>query len=109
MSTPETNGRRAVETAGSHPMDMKLEVVVIQVSDVDRAKRPGGLRDRGSYLLVVGHVRLVDGEFLRDGGRNLPVEDGHPGAPGGQETGGRQPHVGTAPRPCKKVRMVRTF
>jgi catechol 2,3-dioxygenase-like lactoylglutathione lyase family enzyme len=39
MSTPETNGRRAVETAGSHPMDMKLEVVVIQVSDVDRAKR----------------------------------------------------------------------
>lgn len=34
----------AVETAGARTVDMKLEIIVIPVSDVDRAKRfYGGL------------------------------------------------------------------
>ena len=37
MSTTEVSSEAAIETAGSRPVDMKLEVVVIPVSDVDRA------------------------------------------------------------------------
>ena len=44
MSTTATPNGNAVETPGSGTIDMKLEVVVIPVSDVDRAKRfYGGL------------------------------------------------------------------
>ena len=39
MSTTATPNGNAVETPGSGTIDMKLEVVVIPVSDVDRAKR----------------------------------------------------------------------
>jgi catechol 2,3-dioxygenase-like lactoylglutathione lyase family enzyme len=69
MSTPETNDRSAVETAGSHPVDMKLEVAVIQVADVDRAKR--FYSDLGWRL---------DADFIRvDGSR--AVQFTPPGSP----------------------------
>jgi catechol 2,3-dioxygenase-like lactoylglutathione lyase family enzyme len=39
MSNADIQGEPAVETLGAGAVDMKLEVVVIPVSDVDRAKR----------------------------------------------------------------------
>jgi catechol 2,3-dioxygenase-like lactoylglutathione lyase family enzyme len=39
MSTTQTSKERATETATAATVDLKLEVVVIPVSDVDRAKR----------------------------------------------------------------------
>jgi catechol 2,3-dioxygenase-like lactoylglutathione lyase family enzyme len=39
MSTTQEHSETATETAGTRNVDMKLEVVVIPVSDVDRAKR----------------------------------------------------------------------
>jgi catechol 2,3-dioxygenase-like lactoylglutathione lyase family enzyme len=44
MSNTEARSETATETAGARTVDMKLEIVVIPVSDVDRAKRfYGGL------------------------------------------------------------------
>jgi catechol 2,3-dioxygenase-like lactoylglutathione lyase family enzyme len=44
MSTTEVRSETAIETSKARTVDMKLEVVVIPVSDVDRAKRfYGGL------------------------------------------------------------------
>jgi catechol 2,3-dioxygenase-like lactoylglutathione lyase family enzyme len=39
MSTTELSSETAIETPRARAVDMKLEVVVISVSDVDRAKR----------------------------------------------------------------------
>ncbi len=39
MSSTQVRGETAIETAGARKVDMKLEIVVIPVSDVDRAKR----------------------------------------------------------------------
>jgi catechol 2,3-dioxygenase-like lactoylglutathione lyase family enzyme len=39
MSTTEVSSETAIETTGPRTVDMKLEVVAIPVSDVDRAKR----------------------------------------------------------------------
>ncbi len=39
MSNTSTRSERAVETSGGATFDMKLEIVVIPVTDVDRAKR----------------------------------------------------------------------
>ena len=39
MSNTEVRGETAIETPGARKLDMKLEVVVIPVSNVDRAKR----------------------------------------------------------------------
>ena len=44
MSNTQLRSETAIETPGARAVDMKLEVVVIPVSDVDRAKRfYGGL------------------------------------------------------------------
>ncbi len=44
MNSTEVRSETAIETPRSRSVDMKLEVVVIPVSDVDRAKRfYGGL------------------------------------------------------------------
>ena len=39
MSSPQAHSETAIETPGARTVDLKLEVVVIPVSDVDRAKR----------------------------------------------------------------------
>jgi hypothetical protein len=39
MSNSPMHGEHAVETSGAGAFDMKLEIVTIPVSDVDRAKR----------------------------------------------------------------------
>ena len=39
MSSTSTCSEQAAETSGGGTFDMKLEIVVIPVSDVDRAKR----------------------------------------------------------------------
>jgi len=39
MSNTEVRGETAIETPRARKLDMKLEVVVIPVSNVDRAKR----------------------------------------------------------------------
>ncbi|MBV8700950.1 MAG: glyoxalase, partial [Bradyrhizobium sp.] len=39
MSTTDERSKTATETAKPKTVDMKLEVIVIPVSDVDRAKR----------------------------------------------------------------------
>jgi hypothetical protein len=39
MSSTEVRSDTAIETARARTVDMKLEVVVIPVSDVERAKR----------------------------------------------------------------------
>ena len=39
MSSAQVRSGTAIETPGARTVDMKLEVVVIPVSDVDRAKR----------------------------------------------------------------------
>ena len=39
MSSTQVRSETAIETPRAQPVDMKLEVVVIPVSDVDRAKR----------------------------------------------------------------------
>jgi catechol 2,3-dioxygenase-like lactoylglutathione lyase family enzyme len=60
MSTTELSSEAAIETARARTVDMKLEVVVIPVSDVDRAvrfyKRLGWRLDAD---FVVGQGRLV--------------------------------------------------
>jgi len=75
MSTPETNGSSTVETAGSHPVNMKLEVAVIPVSDVDRAKR-----------FYAGLGWRLDADFTRvDGSR--AVQFTPPGSPASVQLG----------------------
>jgi len=39
MSTTTMSGERATQTSGAATVDLKLEVIVVPVSDVDRAKR----------------------------------------------------------------------
>jgi hypothetical protein len=39
MSTNEVHSNDAIDDAGAKKVDLKLEVVVIPVSDVDRAKK----------------------------------------------------------------------
>jgi catechol 2,3-dioxygenase-like lactoylglutathione lyase family enzyme len=60
MSTTEVSTEAAIETAGSRPVDMKLEVIVIPVSDVARAKRfYDALGWRLDADFVVGDGRLI--------------------------------------------------
>lgn len=60
MSTAEVSSETAVETARAQTVDMKLEVVVIPVSDVDRAKRfYGSLGWRLDADFVVGDGRFI--------------------------------------------------
>lgn len=60
MTTTEVNSETAVENARGRTIDMKLEVVVIPVSDVERAKRfYDGLGWRLDADFVVGDGRLV--------------------------------------------------
>src|SRR5258707_6280355 len=39
MNSPQLRSKTAIEMSGAQMIDLKLEVVVIPVSDVDRAKR----------------------------------------------------------------------
>ena len=60
MSTVEVAAEPSVETAKARAVEMKLEVVVIPVSDVDRAKRfYGGLGWRLDADLAIGPDRRV--------------------------------------------------
>jgi len=60
MSTTQTSNERTTQTKSSGNIDMKLEVVVIPVADVDRAKRfYGGLGWRVDADLVIGPDRRV--------------------------------------------------
>jgi catechol 2,3-dioxygenase-like lactoylglutathione lyase family enzyme len=61
MSNTEARRETAIETAGAQSVDMKLEVVVIPVADVDRAKRfYGNLGWRLDADLAVGdQFRIV--------------------------------------------------
>jgi catechol 2,3-dioxygenase-like lactoylglutathione lyase family enzyme len=55
MSDPRVRGETAIETPRAHRVEMKLEVVVLPVSDVDRAKRfYGGLGWRLDADFVMG-------------------------------------------------------
>ena len=60
MSSPQVRGEAAIETPGARTVDMKLEVVVIPVSDVGRAadfyKRLGWRLDAD---IVKGDTRLL--------------------------------------------------
>ena len=60
MSTTDTRGNAAAETTNVGTVDMKLEVVVIPVSDVDRAKR-----------FYEGLGWRLDGDFKTDTSRGL--------------------------------------
>ena len=60
MSTTELSSETAVETTRARTVDMKLEVIVIPVSDVARAKRfYDGLGWRLDFDFVVGDARLI--------------------------------------------------
>jgi catechol 2,3-dioxygenase-like lactoylglutathione lyase family enzyme len=60
MSSTEVRSDTAIETARARTVDMKLEVVVIPVSDVERAKRfYGGLGWRLDADFVVGDAFRV--------------------------------------------------
>lgn len=60
MSTTELSSETAVETTRARTVDMKLEVIVIPVSDVARAKRfYDGLGWRLDADFVVGDGRLI--------------------------------------------------
>lgn len=60
MSTTDTRGNAAAETTNVGTVDMKLEVVVIPVSDVERAKR-----------FYEGLGWRLDGDFKTDTSRGL--------------------------------------
>src|SRR5271169_3067132 len=60
MSSTQVRSETAIEAPNAEMVDMKLEVVVIPVSDVDRAKRfYGGLGWRLDADLVLGPDRRV--------------------------------------------------
>jgi catechol 2,3-dioxygenase-like lactoylglutathione lyase family enzyme len=60
MSTAEVSNETAIETPIARTVDMKLEVVVIPVSDVERAKRfYSGWGWRLDADFVVGDGRLI--------------------------------------------------
>jgi catechol 2,3-dioxygenase-like lactoylglutathione lyase family enzyme len=60
MSSTQTSNERATQGEGAESIDMKLEVVVIPVSDADRAKRfYGGLGWRIDADLAIGPDRRV--------------------------------------------------
>src|SRR6476646_4508682 len=60
MSSTQVRSETAIETPGARTVDMKLEVVSIPVSDVDRAKRfYGGLGWRLDADFVVGDAFRV--------------------------------------------------
>src|SRR5271167_4856951 len=60
MSTDSTGSKTPIEAPRTQAVDMRLEVVVIPVSDVDRAKRfYGGLGWRLDADLVLGPDRRV--------------------------------------------------
>ena len=70
MNDIQTRNRTATETTGMPTVDLKLEVVVIPVSDVERAKRfYGGLGWR------------LDGDFV-SGDAFRGVQFTPPGSPG---------------------------
>ena len=51
MTTTEARSGTTIETPKAASVDMKLEIVVIPVSDVDRAKRFYGDLDGGLTLI----------------------------------------------------------
>src|ERR1700752_4868223 len=60
MSTTQARNETAIETPRTRPVDLKLEVVVIPVADVDRAKRfYGGLGWRLQPDFVIGEAFRV--------------------------------------------------
>src|SRR5258707_11878093 len=55
MNSPQLRSKTAIEMSGAQMIDLKLEVVIIPVSDVDRAKRfYGNLGWRLDADFVVG-------------------------------------------------------
>jgi hypothetical protein len=66
IMSPVQARESAIQTATSRPVDMKLEVVVIPVSDFDRAKQ--------FYSLRLGRSRMFV-ESIRSSGRSLNVND----------------------------------
>jgi predicted enzyme related to lactoylglutathione lyase len=60
MSSTETRSGGATESPGAETIDLKLEVVVIPVADVERAKQfYGGLGWRLDADIAVGELRVV--------------------------------------------------
>ena len=61
MSSKQVQGESAIESAGARTADMKLEVVVLPVSDADRAKRfYGGLGWRlDADFVISASLRIV--------------------------------------------------
>ncbi|MER9237050.1 glyoxalase [Mesorhizobium sp. M0622] len=78
MTDTQARSETAVETPGSRTVDMKLEVAVIPVSDVDRAKR-----------FYDGLGWRLDADFVRSDGSRA-VQFTPPGSPGSI-------HLGTTP------------
>ena len=72
MSSTEVRSRTAFETHGRPKLDMKLEIVVIPVSDVDRAKRfYGGLGWRLDADFAAGEdFRVSSSRRLAPGARS---------------------------------------
>jgi hypothetical protein len=70
MSSTQVRGETATEIPSGRRIDMKLEVVVIPVADVDRSKGPGAVRPAaadmsGGYEVII--IRMPEDDDRRIG------------------------------------------